>query len=565
MPIAKVQLPDGRIAKFDVADGTTPEQVTAFAEQQFGAQKPSGYSVPADSTAGKVVAALDKVEATPYIGPVVKGIRDVTKGGAQLLAHGIHAVAPSILSEEDLKSVDNDVRVGEQNYQAARKANGSSGIDLGRIAGGVLATGPMVPAKAVSVPGAIGKATLTGGMLGALNPVTTDGSFAADKVKQVGIGAITGGAASGAVAGLSRIVRPNTAPEVQRLIDEGVTPTPGQILGGGLGRFEEKLMSVPYLGDAIRSAQTRSLEQFNKAAYNRALAPIGKKAGDDVGRDGVAAVKSALGDAYDNLLPKLQFKADQTFASDLNNLMGMASNMPGPQAKQFEKIVRDKVVSRLGPQGNMDGIALKGVESELSRIAKGYKGDVSFDNRQLGDAVGELLVSLRQTLQRSNPQHADQLAKINQGFANYARIRDAASRVGAEDGVFTAAQLQSAVRSADKSVGKGQFATGNALMQDLSDAGKKVLGGKVPNSGTADRAMAGPGVGALLATRPMAVLGLAGGTLPYTATGQKVVASLLTQRPDIAEPIARGLLATSPMLGAATAGGLLGVYGPSAP
>ena len=37
MPIARVQMPDGRIARFEVPEGTTPEQVTAFAQGQ-GAQ-----------------------------------------------------------------------------------------------------------------------------------------------------------------------------------------------------------------------------------------------------------------------------------------------------------------------------------------------------------------------------------------------------------------------------------------------------------------------------------------------------------------------------------------------
>ncbi len=36
MPIAKVQLEDGRIARLEVPEGTTPEQVQIFAEKQFG-------------------------------------------------------------------------------------------------------------------------------------------------------------------------------------------------------------------------------------------------------------------------------------------------------------------------------------------------------------------------------------------------------------------------------------------------------------------------------------------------------------------------------------------------
>lgn len=47
MPIAKVKLPDGRIGRFNVPEGTTPEQVIAFAQEQLGqaipAQEEEGF------------------------------------------------------------------------------------------------------------------------------------------------------------------------------------------------------------------------------------------------------------------------------------------------------------------------------------------------------------------------------------------------------------------------------------------------------------------------------------------------------------------------------------------
>jgi len=39
MPIAKIQLQDGRIARFEVPDGTTPDEVMQFANNQFGEQQ----------------------------------------------------------------------------------------------------------------------------------------------------------------------------------------------------------------------------------------------------------------------------------------------------------------------------------------------------------------------------------------------------------------------------------------------------------------------------------------------------------------------------------------------
>lgn len=41
MPIAKVQMPDGRIARFEVPEGTTPEQVTEFASQMGRQEEPA--------------------------------------------------------------------------------------------------------------------------------------------------------------------------------------------------------------------------------------------------------------------------------------------------------------------------------------------------------------------------------------------------------------------------------------------------------------------------------------------------------------------------------------------
>lgn len=556
----QIEVPGIGVVEFP--DGMNDAQIAAAIK----ANMPDQYSVAPDSAAGKVVSALDWVESKPYVGPFVKGVRDVTKGGAQLLAHGINWAAPSILSDDELRALDNDVRIGERKYQDAREARGDGGLDIGRMVGSAAVTYPVAPIKAATVPAAIGKGAAAGGLLGAMNPVISDEPFLKEKAKQVALGSFAGGAASGIGAGLSRVIKPNTSQEVKALIAEGVTPTPGQILGGGVARFEEKLTSVPVVGDAIKGGQRRALDEFNRAAYNRALKPIGKEAGPEVGRAGVEGVKNALSEAYNELLPNLSFKADAQFSDDIGRLLTLADGMPPEQAGQFQKIMRDQVIGRMTPQGNMSGESLKAVESELSRLARGYRGDPSFSNKQLGSALDEALRAIRAGLERSNPEHAKRLSQINQGFSNYALIRDAAGKVGAQEGVFTPAQLQNAVRNADKTAGKGNFAAGKARMQDLSEAGKTVLGQHYPDSGTAGRMMAGPGIAAgVSAWNPLVGLGFGASMLPYTATGQKLVANLLTKRPAAAGPVAEGLLSVSPALGSVTAGGLLGLYGSSAP
>jgi hypothetical protein len=206
----------------------------------------------------------------------------------------------------------------------------------------------------------------------------------------------------------------------------------------------------------------------------------------------------------------------------------------------------------------MSGESLKKVETALTQKAKNYLGSSVASERELGSALQATLDTVRSTLARSNPTHAEQLSRINEGWANYARIRQASSMVGAENGIFTPNQLQSTVRALDKSVGKGNFAKGNALMQDLSEAGKNVLGQKYPDSGTAGRLALGAGLaGGLAAVNPAALAGAAVGALPYTAPGQRLAAALLTKRPGAAAPVGNFIDQYGSRLGAMLAPGAL--------
>lgn len=505
-----------------------------------------------------------------------QGLRDPIDAGAQLLTHVLPDSVVDAgnefnnwladktglvgkIPERNLSSLitgksgglDQMIADQEKSYQASRTAAGQTGIDWKRLAGNIaspanLAIASKIPAG-VGMLGRIGSGVASGAVMGATSNPVTEGDFWSEKRKQAGLGALTGGVLSAGSSLASKLISPDVRPNVKKLLDEGVTPTPGQILGGWWQATEDKLTSVPLLGDAIQSSRGKGLDEFNRAAYARALKPIGAET-KQVGREAITEVKGDLGKAYDNILPFLTFKADNQFAADFNKIRGMASSMPETQANQFEKILREKVISRLSNNGSMDGEAFKGVESELGRIAKGYKADPSFDNRQLGDAIGEMQSSLRDVLVRSNPQYASALKQVNEGYANYARIRDAASRQGSAEGKFTPSQLAAAVRAQDKSVGKSNYAQGKALMQDLSDAGKDVLAPKYPDSGSAGRLLMGAGTAGAGMLNPYLGAGIAGSTLPYLPGGRQAIAALLARRPDLAKPVASSIQRTSPFL-----------------
>ena len=489
-----------------------------------------------------------------------KGFGSTVLGGQQLLGHGLQALGAQGAGDWLVKDAERGLKNLNAEALPYEQAHPTVGM-IGNLGGSIAATLPLMAAAPVAntYRGATAVGTLSGAASGALAPVEGGNDFWGDKAQQIGLGALTGGVASPFLRGLGRVISPQVSPDVQALMSRGVTPTPGQILGGRFASNEEKLSSIPFLGDMIKNAQQRGLQQFNAAAYNEALAPIGEKFSGKVGQEGIEQVANKIGAAYNEVLPKMQFKIDPQFHADVMNLSSMAQGLPEAQQKTFLNLLKTQIFNKVGPQGNMDGQALKGVQSELARVSKGYLGDPSFDNRQLGAAVSALRDAVDGNLMRVNsPDLAQKLANANEAWANFARIRSAGASQGAmnREGVFTAEQLQRAVRSADKSVGKGATATGNALMQDLSGAGQRVLGSKYPDSGTAGRglmALLAPGsIGAGLMAAPTSTLATLGGiglgSLPYTQAGQRAAAALLTARPQFAKPVGKAVSKLGPVV-----------------
>jgi hypothetical protein len=548
-------------------------------------------AVPASAAGGTGAAvaqpaAGQTVNGSPWKvpGSVVMGAGDIVKGGAQDIVHGLSWLADKIAPDSDfaksaraaIPQMQQTVSQQDQAYNAQRMAQGGSGIDWGRVGGQAIATAPLaaVMPTGTGLAGIAGAGALSGAANGALQPVgelQPGQTFADQKLEQTGTGALTGAVAAPLTRAIGAALSGAGGQAQQLLAKAGVTMTPGQILGGTLQRIEDKATSIPVLGDLIKNAQQRSVQSFNTATYNEVLAPLGKTYSGPIGNEGVQAVKSTINDAYDDALSKMTFKAtDPQFQSEIANLTSMAQGLPTAQQQTFMNVLKTQIFGKLSPQGQMDGQTLKGVQSELGKISAGYLGDPSFDNRQLGQAIREIGKSIESSLPRYNaPEAVQGLSNANAAYANFVRLRGASGSQGAMNngGIFTAAQLQNAVRGADKSVGKGATATGNALMQDFSSAGQQVLGSKYPDSGTAGRSLLGL-AGAAAAGHAFlppgaaipAAVGGAALALPYTSIGQRAAQAALMSRPAAAIPIGNALsrygVPLAPALGSALLNGI---------
>lgn len=531
-------------------------------------------------TAKPAAAAPGNAASGGKLSGFLQGARDMIDAGAQavprVLANvadrGLFGTRGAILEAQGIKpesvspvgdvlrgqaaSVDTGIQQREQQYQADRTAAGRDGIDWARIGGNVATAAPLVamaPTGGAQLAGRALASGATGAVLGASQPVTDTENFGSEKAKQAGVGFAGGALAAPVTSFLAGIVKPAVDKGVASLNKAGVTTTVGQTLGGAANRIEQALSSVPFLGDMIKQARYRSIEDFNRAAYSRALEPIGLSMDKSmpVGRAGIAAVESKLSDAYNTLLPKLTGSVDDQLGNELRSLVQGAQSLGPDKARQFSAILQQQIGKRVTPQGNMSGETIKTIESELGRLARGYRSSADFDSRQLGDAVREAQAAIRRMVERQNPNLAPELAKINEGWANYVRLESAAALIGARDGVFSPAQLLSAVKASDRSVRKGAFSRGDALMQDLAETGKRVLGDTVPDSGTASRTLAALGAGGFIEPTT-ATLG-AVGMLPYTRAGQSMANAALTSRPAAASRFAELMRVYGPSSGGAVA------------
>lgn len=476
------------------------------------------------------------------VGRTMQGMADP---GAALVQLGANVTG---IGDDAVNQRISDV---ERQYQSARNEAGSEGFDPLRMAGNIAMTAPIAGAAAMpaSFAGRIGMGAAQGAGFAALQPVT-EGDFAEEKARQIGTGAVVGGVMAPVVGGVSRLISPKASinPDVKALQQAGVRPTIGQALGGHAARLEEKMQSLPIMGDAITAAHGRGVEQLNRAVLNRAIAPIGGKV-TETGQEGLRQVRTQLSAAYDDLLPKMAANTlDDSFVSNVSNLRSMVSSLPAKEAKQFDDLLMREIEGRIAPNGVLSANNLKQAQAAIREKSITFSKSNDAYQAELGRAFRQLGDELKTLVERSNPQYAKELNAINKGWSVYERAKLASQYAGAEK--FTPAQLQRAVKSQDITKGKRAFTEGQAPMQDLSDAAVRVMKNRTPDSGTATRMMYGVGAVGSGLIHPGIPLALGAGALSYTPALQRLLVGSVANRPQQAQRLADLLRQSQPYLSA---------------
>jgi hypothetical protein len=517
--------------------------------------------------------------ATPAVTPpssgFLMGIKDPISGAAQLLPKGLEFVtsagglAPNPVSQffgSEAERVRQMNAAEEQAYLKQREAQGGTGIDVGRIVGNIASPANLVGGiRAAQGARALGagagmQAAAAGAVQGAMQPVNEATGFAEEKATQVGLGAV-GGKVGETVSGvLGKVMNPLASKAEQTMRELGITPTPGQTLGGAFKKAEDFAQNLPLVGEQIRSAREKVLFDFNKGVINKALDKVDDKLPENViGRDAVRYAADQVSNKYDEVLGKMKFDLDFKTTSGILGALNKANLPSAVQREEATNIINSIALDKFGGK-TLTGAEYKSIESDLAKEVAKYKNSQSAADRNVGEALQGVLDTFKTELYHQNQRYTPQLRRIDSAYGDLKLMERAAANTGAENGVFTPKQYSLAVKQADLTRQKSAFAKGTARGQELSEAALKTIGEDAKTTLEGRLAIGTIGGMATLSNPYVGVPLAVGATGLYSPMGIKAADMLLRQRPELVRKLGQPLDQYSGVIGGQLAPqGLFGV------
>lgn len=518
MPVARFQMPDGRVARFEVPEGTTPEAAQSMISQmvsQGGMQDEPAPASPADDI-GMGEAAL--IAAGRGTDKIVQGVRQ-----AYNWATGDNATLERMKADEADK---------DRLFAPLSKKHPVS-TTVGQLA------------PAVTTGMLTGGTSLLGGAAAAALPSLVSYGSVEERLKRGAVDAAGGAAGVLVGRGVSRLLKP--AGVGNQVVADSVTdaatrlgykPTPAQISQNpAMAGFENYLARSPG-----SSGRMQAVTNANQTALNRAAARAMGETADSLDEGVFAAAQNRIGGEFSRLGQVTQPDLSQGF---INVLAKVDSDNAARGAFANSKVTSliDKGLD-LASQNKLSGTAYKEVRTELSNQAQAAfkSGDAT-----VGQAYKQIVAALDDAAKGS-------LSKADQQAWDVARKQWAAFKTltkgnVAEAGNVSAARVASAVRARGP-----QLRTGAASgeLADIARIGEAFKGVQNPNSGQLVQQML---YGNPITGVPMMLANKTAGAAYMSPLGQRYFTRGLL---DVGE-VGQGLLGRAGMVtGIPAARGLLG-------
>lgn len=384
MPIARVQLPDGRIAKLEVAEGTTPQQVEEFVASQLSQQQPQ----PQTPKSG----GFDEEKFAAGLNPT----NDMT--GGELMRAGIgrrfHNAGQAV--GQLFGGSDEQIAQSKTDDKALLGTNwGKAGDFVGTV--GLLAPTSFIP----------GANTYTGAaLIGGLSSALTTTGDAKERLEAGAWGAAGGVAGKGTGDLISKGARAHVARAAANKVanaSRDAVLAEGRAMGLVVppATANGNLLNKTVEGFAGKLSTAQKASNMNVGKIDElAKADVGLRPDDELTTAALGTIRKNAGKAYAAIestgivTPGAQYSAaiDKLLAPFQRSAAGFPNAKPGPVIADLDALKSPQfdasaAVAKISELRDLASAAYKGGSAQAGRA---YKGAA----KALEDALDDHLVTI---------------------------------------------------------------------------------------------------------------------------------------------------------------------------
>lgn len=496
------------------------------------------------------------------------------KGGFDRAAYGmaglVDGITPDLpISQETRDAYNQNPVVRTLGITMPSRNERQAAIDQSRATADASTAGMIGDAIGNSIPNVLagvasGGATTLPAMItqGAASYMATPGGVG-DRMEGAAYAAGGEGLGRALPMALGRVARPIQPTEAaQRLMAQGVYPTPGQAAGGGLKKFEDAMTSAPGIGSAITRGQNDALEQGVRAAMSQGGLNV------PAGREGYKQLSNYFDNAFQNSTNRLAFDLNEpAFDAGIQQIV-QSRGLDRAGTEEVQRFFNNLRTNTNTPQPGtlalpapgeaptrqlMGGSDFHAMLQNLRNEGTAFRGSQDPFQKRVGEAYKDIYNLADNSLATQGivrPEAIQDFRNVRRQYAMAAPALKAGelNTVVRNQGIFTPEQYQSSVANNAKKMGQTRaLREGTLPQQQMADDMVEVLGGKYPDSGTAYR-LGTLGVPAAAAgidpvTGALAVGGLAAGyglgRLMYSEPGRRYMLGGFNGQSQIADALRR--------------------------